>query len=66
VKRGYYECTLVTIGEPPYLKGEENVVENYVRAVEKRIIEEPASWLWSHNRWKKRHIEEQEEVLNQG
>lgn len=65
VRRGYYECTLVTIGEPPYLKGDENVVENYVRAVEKRIIEEPAGWLWSHNRWKKRHIEQEEESVTQ-
>lgn len=59
VKRGYYECTLVTIGEPPYQKESEQVIENYVRAVEKRIMEEPSGWLWSHNRWKKRHIENQ-------
>ncbi len=65
VKRGYYECTLVTIGEPPYTKDSDNVVENYVRAVEKRIIEEPSGWLWSHNRWKKRHVENRTEVLNQ-
>jgi len=56
VKRGYYECTLKLIGEPPYLKEKDNVVENYVRAVENRIIEDPTGWLWSHNRWKKRHI----------
>ncbi len=55
VKRGYYECTLKLIGEPPYLKDQHNVVENYVRAVENRIIEDPTGWLWSHNRWKKRH-----------
>ncbi|MEO7989084.1 MAG: lysophospholipid acyltransferase family protein [Chryseolinea sp.] len=65
VKRGYYECTLVTIGEPPYKKDSDNVVENYVRAVEKRIMEEPAGWLWSHNRWKKRHVAHQEETANQ-
>lgn len=64
VKRGYYECTLVTIGEPPYTKDHDNVVENYVRAVEKRIIEDPSGWLWSHNRWKKRHVEKQEEALS--
>jgi Kdo2-lipid IVA lauroyltransferase/acyltransferase len=64
VKRGYYECTVVTIGEPPYTKDNDNVVENYVRAVEKRILEDPSGWLWSHNRWKKRHVEKQEEIID--
>jgi Kdo2-lipid IVA lauroyltransferase/acyltransferase len=56
VKRGYYTCTLQVVGEPPYQKGEEAVIENYVRAVEHVIQKHPSGWLWSHNRWKKRHL----------
>lgn len=56
IKRGYYTCTFVKIAEPPYEKNSESVVENYARAVEKVIRECPGGWLWSHNRWKKRHL----------
>lgn len=56
VKRGYYEASPVVLAEPPYEKTSEVVVENYVREVEKLIQDYPAEWLWSHNRWKKRHL----------
>ncbi len=52
IKRGYYTCTLVEVGQPPYSKTDEFVVENYAREVEKLIMERPSEWLWSHNRWK--------------
>lgn len=60
VKRGYYEMTLDEIALPPYGKESTVVVENYVRAVEGLIREYPSGWLWSHNRWKKRHLTEAE------
>lgn len=56
IKRGYYEATPVLIASPPYSKDSETVVENYVRHVEQMIRKDPAGWLWSHNRWKKRHL----------
>jgi len=56
VSRGYYTCSLVTIGEPPYLKDSMHVVEAYVRATERVIENHPNGWLWSHNRWKTRHL----------
>lgn len=58
VRRGYYTCRLVVVGEPPYTKTDEFVIENYARAVEKSIQEHPSGWLWSHNRWKTRHLSE--------
>lgn len=58
VKRGYYEATAVEVAVPPYNKTDDVVIENYVRAVEKNIREEPACWLWSHNRWKTRHLKQ--------
>jgi Kdo2-lipid IVA lauroyltransferase/acyltransferase len=56
VKRGYYEVKLVEIAAPPYEKDSHIVVESYAKAVEGLIRQDPANWLWSHNRWKKRHL----------
>lgn len=56
VKRGYYTVELKSIAEPPYAKDSNVVIENYVRAVEQLIYEQPSGWLWSHNRWKTRHL----------
>jgi len=56
VKRGYYEAYPVIIAAPPYPKGNLSVIENYVSVVEDLIMTHPSGWLWSHNRWKKRHL----------
>lgn len=58
VKRGYYTCTLVKVAEPPYAPDSEDVVKNYAKIVEEVIQKNPAGWLWSHNRWKKRHLKQ--------
>lgn len=54
IKRGYYEAEYLVLDEPPYEKGSDRVVDYYVKATEKIIQENPAGWLWSHNRWKER------------
>lgn len=56
VRRGYYECDPVIIALPPYPKESITVIENYVRTIEDVIRDYPPGWLWSHNRWKKRHL----------
>lgn len=56
VKRGYYEAGPIVVAQPPYEKTSDVVIENYVRFVEKQIQAYPSGWLWSHNRWKKRHL----------
>ncbi|MFN5169807.1 MAG: lysophospholipid acyltransferase family protein [Cyclobacteriaceae bacterium] len=56
VKRGYYEVTIELLTEPPYAKGDTQVVEKYARKLERAILENPANWLWSHDRWKTRHL----------
>jgi KDO2-lipid IV(A) lauroyltransferase len=58
VKRGYYAVSFPEIATPPYEKDSFEVIEQYVRVAEKRIQEEPSGWLWSHNRWKKRHLKQ--------
>lgn len=58
VKRGYYTVTVIPLGEPPYTKDSDRVIESYVRETERVINDNPAEWLWSHNRWKKRHLKQ--------
>ncbi len=57
VRRGYYESEIIKIAEPPYAKDDLIIVENYVKATEKIIREQPEGWLWSHDRWKKTRAE---------
>jgi KDO2-lipid IV(A) lauroyltransferase len=56
IKRGFYEVSLISIAEPPYEKDSPVIIERYAKAAEKVIREYPSGWLWSHNRWKKRHL----------
>lgn len=56
IRRGFYEATFERISEPPYSREDTSMIDNYVIALEKSIINSPAEWLWSHNRWKKRHL----------
>ena len=52
IQRGYYENEIIQIASPPYDKNDMSIVENYVKATEKIIQEQPEGWLWSHDRWK--------------
>jgi len=56
IKRGYYVVTMQLIAEPPYEKDTPVIIERYAKAAEKLIVDYPAGWLWTHNRWKKRHL----------
>jgi KDO2-lipid IV(A) lauroyltransferase len=56
IKRGYYETRIVEITRPPYEKETTDIITPYADAVEKVIRADPAGWLWSHNRWKTRHL----------
>lgn len=63
VKRGYYEATIIELARPPYEKEDKTVLRNYVAEIEKLIRERPSEWLWSHNRWKTRHLESRTSIL---
>ncbi len=56
IKRGYYETTIIELGHPPYEKNNHDALDRYIREVEQAVRERPAEWLWSHNRWKPRHL----------
>ena len=57
IKRGHYEVTSIELANPPYDKNDNSILERYIHEVENAIRERPSEWLWSHNRWKKRHLE---------
>jgi len=50
--RGTYEAEIETITESPKETGKFEITEKHTRILEQLILEDPACWLWSHNRWK--------------
>jgi KDO2-lipid IV(A) lauroyltransferase len=53
VKRGYYVLDFNNLVKDPQKLSEEAIIEFYARKTESAIKENPADWLWSHNRWKR-------------
>jgi KDO2-lipid IV(A) lauroyltransferase len=54
VSRGYYEMELEVLTDKPAEEPEGRISELHVKALERDILDEPAYWLWSHRRWKKK------------
>ena len=52
VKRGHYEVEFKLLAKNPREYPEHAITELHVRALESRIQQDPAWWLWSHKRWK--------------
>lgn len=52
VKRGRYETEVELICESPADMKPYEITDRHVKILENLIREEPAYWLWSHNRWK--------------
>ena len=52
VERGRYTVTFKLICEDPNIVEEGYILEQYVRHVERFILDNPDNWLWSHRRWK--------------
>lgn len=67
ISRGHYCFKLELIAEPTYKDvASGQLTEEYVRWLENTLREQPATWLWSHKRWKhkrKTHPTEDEMVL---
>jgi len=58
-KRGYYTVEFSMICEDPSKTENGEIIEAYVKKLEKTILRQPEYYLWSHRRWKKT----KEEVL---
>lgn len=52
LKRGYYQIEAEMLAENPASMNDGAITEAYVRRLEKDIMQQPETWLWSHNRWK--------------
>ena len=57
-KRGYYVCEFVMISENPQLEAENEITRKFMEQLEKKIMDKPEFWLWTHNRWKHKRKKE--------
>lgn len=63
LKRGSYTLRYDLVCEDPSTQPHAAITEMHTRMLEKKIIEAPEYWLWTHRRWKrKRPVELQEEL----
>ncbi len=52
VKRGYYEISIEELVPNPGAISPEEIVSRFTQRLEADIREIPATWLWTHRRWK--------------
>jgi KDO2-lipid IV(A) lauroyltransferase len=52
IRRGQYSATFQLVTDRPSETSQFEITEQHTRFLEELIHEEPANWLWSHNRWK--------------
>jgi KDO2-lipid IV(A) lauroyltransferase len=54
--RGFYEIQAEMLIENPGDTTEGEISEMHTRRLEKDIINQPETWLWSHRRWKHKRM----------
>ncbi len=57
VKRGHYEIEFIPICDNPAETKEYEITLRYARMLEERIHQQPAYYIWSHKRWKRKRPE---------
>jgi len=58
IKRGYYSFDLeVLFDKPSEVTDETLITRTFTQKIEEQILSEPAFWLWSHKRWKRKRRE---------
>ena len=63
VKRGYYEIEFKLVSDTPREEPYGAITEKHVKILEAQIMREPAYWLWTHKRWKRKKPANYEEYL---
>ncbi|MCL7986799.1 lysophospholipid acyltransferase family protein [Sphingobacterium sp. lm-10] len=53
-RRGYYSCKFTTLVEHPRECADREIIHKHTAFTEQIIRNEPAYWLWSHRRWKRK------------
>ena len=56
-KRGQYTCTFRLLSPHAAQEPENNITTRFFQLLETTIQEQPAYYLWTHNRWKRTHEE---------
>ncbi len=64
IRRGYYEWTIEKITDHPETEPYGFIIETYAAKLQRDIEAGPASWLWSHKRWK--HKEQVKKMVEDG
>lgn len=54
IKRGYYTGEFIIMTEDPRSLPEFELTKKYMQLMEKTISRNPAYWLWTHKRWKRK------------
>jgi KDO2-lipid IV(A) lauroyltransferase len=52
-KIGHYSVEFFQLGQPPYEKNDNSLIERYIDSSEQSIKLQPHSWLWSNRKWKR-------------
>ena len=52
VSSGNYTIKFELLVEQPILTNKGTITNLFMKRLEKKIIEEPNSYLWTHNKWK--------------
>ena len=55
-EHGRYHVEMKTIAAVPQQTAEGEITEAYAHVLEQNIFEQPALWLWTHDRWKYKKI----------
>ncbi len=53
ISRGHYRCTMVPMCEHGADTEPHQLTDRYIEILENRIQQAPAYWLWTHKRWKR-------------
>jgi KDO2-lipid IV(A) lauroyltransferase len=51
-KRGHYVFSYKILAKPPFEDREHSITDQFIQLSEENIRQEPALYLWSHDRWK--------------
>ena len=52
IRRGYYEVEIIPVSDTPEQDPLYSITKKHLALLELEIRNQPASWLWSHRRWK--------------
>jgi KDO2-lipid IV(A) lauroyltransferase len=56
-KRGHFSLDISILCESPQDTEEGEITALHTRTLEKKILEQPEYWLWTHKRWKRKRKE---------